>query len=105
MWREAGRSCWNFLVVYANRLYREHPEKPMDAAAFNIDRFHSLNDLYGREFGDTVLRTLGDEIQSFLDENGGIAGRNGADRFDIYCPRREDWQDWLNIKRISIILF
>ena len=82
----------NFFLVYANRLWREHPDRPMDAVVLNIDRFHSVNALYGREFGDHVLQTLGGEIQRFVDENEGIAGRGGADRFDIYCPHREDWQ-------------
>ena len=84
---------WNFFLVYANRLFREHPEKPMDAVIININRFHSVNALHGWEFGDKVLQELGKEIQRFLDETGGgIACRFEADRFDIYCPHREDWQ-------------
>ena len=83
----------NFFLVYANRLYRENPDKPMDAVVMNIDRFHSVNAIHGRDFGDKVLEELGEEIQSFLNEDGGIASRFEADRFDIYCPHREDWQD------------
>ena len=83
---------WNFFKVYANRLNQEHPETPMDAVVMNIERFHSVNALHGWDFGDDVLRALGNEIQSFAKEAGGIACRFEADRFDIYCPRREDWQ-------------
>ena len=83
---------WNFFLVYANRIYREHPDKPMDAIVINIDRFHSVNALHGREFGDRVLRALGEEIERFLGETEGIASRFEADRFDIYCAHREDWQ-------------
>ncbi|MBQ7656682.1 MAG: EAL domain-containing protein [Clostridia bacterium] len=83
---------WNFFLVYANRLRREHPEKPMDAVVMNIERFHSVNALHGREFGDRVLRELGEEIQQFLQETEGIASRFEADRFDIYCKHREDWE-------------
>ena len=82
----------NFFFVYANRHYRENPLKPMDAVVMNIDRFHSVNALYGMEFGDRVLRTLGEEIQNFIDENEGIASRFDADRFSIYCRHNEDWK-------------
>jgi diguanylate cyclase (GGDEF)-like protein len=83
---------WNFFLVYAGRLYHEHPEKPMDAVVMNIDRFHSVNALHGREFGDNVLRTLGEEIHAFLSETEGIASRFEADRFYICCAHRDDWQ-------------
>ncbi|MBQ6126635.1 MAG: EAL domain-containing protein, partial [Erysipelotrichaceae bacterium] len=87
---------WNFFIAYVNRLYHEHPEKHMDAVVINIDRFHSINDLHGHDFGDTVLNTMGKEIQTFLDENEGIACRAGADRFDIYSLHREDWRKVLD---------
>ncbi len=87
---------WNFFIAYVNRLYHEHPQKQMDAVVINIDRFHSINDMYGRDFGDNVLSTMGKEIHDFLDENEGIACRAGADRFDIYSLHREDWQKVLD---------
>jgi EAL domain-containing protein (putative c-di-GMP-specific phosphodiesterase class I) len=46
----------------------------------------------GREFGDQVLREIGRGVQALLDETGGIASRFESDRFDIYCPQRQDWQ-------------
>ena len=83
---------WNFFLVYANRLCREHPEKQFDAVTINIDRFHSINALHGREYGDSILRELGGLIENSLAGTEGIAGRSHADRFMIYCPGREDWQ-------------
>ncbi len=85
----------NFFLVYSNRLYREKPEKEMDAVVINIDRFHSVNALHGREFGDRVLSELGKEINTIADEAGGIAGRFEGDRFGLYCPHRDDWQEKL----------
>ena len=82
---------WNFFLVYAGRLYHEHPEKPMDAVVMNINRFHSVNALHGREFGDSVLRAFGQEINNFLRKTEGIASRFEADRFYIYCKHRDDW--------------
>ena len=81
----------NYFFEYANRMYREHPEKPMDAIVLNIEQFHSVNALKGRDFGDQVLQALGNEVRAVADETGGIAGRFEADRFDIYCPHTENY--------------
>ncbi len=86
----------NFFLVYANRLYREHPEQHMDAAIINIDRFHSINAIHGLEYGDRVLEELGREIQKKVSEAGGIASRFDADRFCLYCPHRDDWSAWID---------
>ena len=82
----------SFFFQYANRMHREHSETPMDAIVLNIEQFHSVNALNGREFGDKVLRELGDEIRAVSSDYGGIAGRFEADRFDIYCRHTEDYR-------------
>ena len=82
----------NFFLQYADRMYREHPENPMDAIVLNIEQFHSVNALNGREVGDQVLRALGSEIRAVAGEAGGIAGRFEADRFDIYCRHPQGYQ-------------
>ena len=86
----------NFFFEYANRIHHYHPEWQMDAVVMDIDQFHSINELNGREFGDRVLRILGDEIRAFLGETEGIASRFEADRFDIFCIHQEDYQQLLN---------
>ena len=80
-----------YFFQYANRMRREHPDTPMDAIVLNIEQFHSINALSGRDFGDQVLRVLGHEIAAVAKERGGIAGRFGADSFDIYCRHSEDY--------------
>ena len=84
-----------FFFEYAERIYRYHPELHMDALSLDIERFHSVNELNGREFGDRVLRTIGGEIMDFLSKTEGIASRIEADRFDIFCLHREDYHDVL----------
>ncbi len=81
----------NFFFEYANRLFRYSPELRMDAIVMNIEQFHTINAVNGREFGDDVLRLLGNEIHAFLAETQGIASRTEADRFDIYCVQQEDY--------------
>ena len=82
----------DFFFQYANRMRQERPDTPMDAIVLNIERFHSVNALNGWEFGDQVLRALGNEARDVANESGGIAGRFGADRFDIYCRHTNDYQ-------------
>ena len=85
----------NFFVEYVNRLFRYHPEVRLDAVALNIEQFHSINALHGREFGDKVLKTIGAEILSFLSDTESIAGRIDADRFGIFCRKQEDYRAML----------
>ena len=92
----SGLYSKNYFYKYAERMYREHPEKPMDAIALNIERFHSLNALHGQSFGDQTLQVLGNGILTFLKEREGIASREEADHFTIYCSHLEDYQALLD---------
>ena len=75
----------DYFLQYANHLSREHPDTLMDAIVVNIDQFHAINALKGWEYGNRILEVLGNEVRLIAVENEGIAGRFGADRFDIYC--------------------
>ena len=86
----------DYFFEYANRMYRENPDTPRDAIVINIEQFHSINSFNGREFGDRVLCLLGNEISNIAKELGGIGGRFGADRFDIYCLHSDGYADILN---------
>ena len=86
----------NFFFEYANRLYHYHPELHLDAIVMNIEQFQTINALNGRDFGDDVLRLIGNEIRAFLGETQGIASRIEADRFDIYCLHQTDYRALLN---------
>ena len=86
----------NFFFEYANRLYLYHPELHLDAVVMNIEQFHTINGLNGRDFGDEVLRLIGNEIRAFLAETEGIASRIEADRFDIYCVHQPDYRALLD---------
>ncbi len=83
----------DYFFEYANRMRREQPDVPMDAIVLNIERFHSINALNGWDFGDQVLCVLGNDIRLVAKQHGGISGRFGADRFDIFCPHTEEYRD------------
>ena len=82
----------NFFYEYAQRICQYHPERAYDAVVLNIEQFHSVNSVSGREFGDHVLHCLGEEIREVLRGTGGIAGRYEADVFDIFCNCGSDYR-------------
>jgi len=86
----------NFFFEYANRIYRYQQGWHMDAVVLNIDHFHSVNALNGREFGDRVLGIIGDGIRAFLADSNGIASRFEGDRFAILCEPQTDYQALLD---------
>ena len=86
----------NFFFEYANRLFHYHPELHLDSIVLDIEKFHTINAVNGREFGNTVLREIGGEIRAFLSETEGIACRIEADRFNIYCSRQPDYHTLLD---------
>ncbi len=94
--RLTGLYSRNFYIQYVNSLFRYHPEIRMDALALDIEQFHSINALHGREFGDEVLRVIGREINAFLAETEGIAGRIEGDRFGIFCVKQADYEALLD---------
>ena len=81
----------DYFFQYANRMRQEQSDVPMDAMVLNIEQFHSINAVNGRDFGDRVLKTLGNELRIIAKENDGIGGRFGADRFDLFCAHVDDY--------------
>ena len=90
-----GLYSGSFFFEYAQQLERYHPDQDMDAVAINIDRFHLVNELYGRDFGDQALKLLGRAIKDFLSTTDGIGCRQEGDAFYIYCLHRDSYDDVL----------
>lgn len=47
----------------------------------DVDRFKSINDKYGHEFGDKVLVEVGDVFRSFAGKEGVLVARHGGEEF------------------------
>ena len=93
--RLTGLYTRNFFFEYANRLFTYHPERHRDAIVVDVEQFHTINALNGRDFGDKVLRCIGDSIKSCLEHVEGIAARIEDDCFDIYCTAQDDYAKML----------
>ena len=90
-----GLYSGSFFFKYAEQLERFRPDRDMDAVAINIDRFHLINELYGRDFGDDALCCLARGIEDFLADTEGIGCRQDGDAFLLYCLHRESYEDVL----------
>lgn len=88
----------NFFYEYAQQMEKYHPDWEMDALCLNMDRFHLVNELHGRGFGDRVLFRLAQELLQLLGDDG-ITCRSDGDLFYAYCRRREGYEAAL--KRIQ----
>lgn len=63
-----------------------------DALVLNIDRFHLINELYGREEGDRILGFFGKLINDELQLIQGIACRSDSDTFFVFCKHQEKYE-------------
>ena len=81
----------DFFFEYASQFDQRFPDQVMDALVVNFTRFHLLNQLKGRNFGDEILNAMADGIRKALLKTGGIAGRNEADSFYLYIPHQENY--------------
>jgi diguanylate cyclase (GGDEF)-like protein len=75
---------------------------PYAIAAVDIDRFKSINDTYGHDTGDQVLRLIASRLASVT--GGGQAYRVGGEEFTILFPGRsaKDLFPHLDLLRMNI---
>ncbi len=81
----------NFFYEYCEQIERFNPEIVSDAVVLNIEHFHLVNEMYGREFGDKVLKIIADTIKDFIGDEIGIGCRHEGDIFYICCPHTDSY--------------
>lgn len=80
-----------YFYRYAQQYDIYHRDRPMDAVVIDINRFHVINERYGRSYGDELLKKIGEKIRDCVSDDAGIVCRKEADTFMVYCPHREDY--------------
>ena len=91
-----------FFYHYAVQLDLYHKDVSTDAIVVDINHFHTVNDRYGKVFGDDVLKRVAQKALGVIDETGGIVCRSEPDMFMFYCPHRTDYQEMLD--NLSVVL-
>ncbi len=88
-----------------NRKYTElhitdYIKNEMDGVLFllDLDNFKSVNDVYGHQMGDALIKKISAVLQSSTRETD-IAGRVGGDEFMLFMPGVIDHSDAENIAK------
>ena len=91
----------DFFYRYAVMLDDYHKDLATDALVLDVNRFHTLNDRFGKAYGDKVLQRIAEKALELVRSSGGIVCRSEADKFFIYCPHRTDYADILEKVSVS----
>ncbi|MDB5801724.1 MAG: diguanylate cyclase response regulator [Rhodocyclales bacterium] len=60
-------------------------KRPLSCVMMDVDNFRAINDAYGHEVGDSVLRQISDAMRQVLRAHDVVA-RTGGDEFLVMCP-------------------
>ena len=76
-----------------------HASQQMDAVVIDVQRFHIINERYGKEKADGLLRCLAVKLLELAKRRRGLVCRRDSDTFLVYCPHTTKHQenlDWLS---------
>ena len=82
-----------FFFKYGKRLDEQNGFMPMDALVIDINRFHLVNELYGRNYGDMLLKQIGGSLHDLVSRTGGLACRSGSNSFCVYLPHSDELRE------------
>ena len=80
----------DYFIEYINQIEKYKADRKVDILDINIDHFHLINELYGREEGNNVLKSIGKTLLDTFKDQLGICCRSGADNFSVYCDHEFD---------------
>ena len=100
--RLTGLYTKQYFFEYITMRENYFPSHQMDVVALNIEKFHLVNEVFGREFGDRVLKTVAGIISDYLDDNGGFACRSNADWFYLYMECCADYQKMIDSLQMAL---
>lgn len=63
-------------------------ERPLSVMLIDIDNFKQINDNFGHQVGDMVLKQIGNQLQHGV-RNTDIVGRWGGEEFLVVCPETD----------------
>lgn len=79
-----------FFYKKAEKMLLENESLQYDIVCMDIERFKLVNDLFGMQEGDELLRHIANVMKHYVDDHD-ICGRVGADKFACLLPHREHY--------------
>ncbi len=89
------------LIDHANRKLKtaQRYGRPMSVLVCDIDHFKRVNDTYGHDVGDVVIRGLGDLLKR-VKRDTDVVGRFGGEEFVVVCEETDERGGELLAERI-----
>lgn len=81
---------------------RRH-NKPLSLALFDLDDFKKINDFYGHQVGDRILRELGTLIKNNIRESD-IPARYGGEEFALILPETSQVEAYDTLERLRAMI-
>lgn len=81
---------------------RRH-ETPLSLALFDLDDFKRLNDFYGHQVGDRILRELGRLLRQNIRESD-LPARYGGEEFALILPETREAEAYELLERIRLLV-
>ena len=88
-----GLTTKKYFYEFINEFDSYNPDVKMDAIAINIKRFHTINDMFGRKFGDRILVKVSKSLKQLMEKYNGLVSRVESDTFYVYIASRDNYQE------------
>ena len=85
-----------YFYRYAEQYDQYHKSVEMDAIVVDVNHFHMINERFGTQYGDHVLKQIGESLRESVSGDGGIVCRREADTFLVYCPHLVEYEPILD---------
>ena len=82
-----------YFFQYAMQMDKLNHDKPTDAIVMDVNHFHLINSIHGKQFGDEVLVEIASLIAELCKDGKGIACRSQADQYLIYRDHSEQLEE------------
>jgi diguanylate cyclase (GGDEF)-like protein len=93
--KQTGLLNKDYFFRYVNRVDHLFKDSSLDAVVCDVNRFHSVNKQFGRQFCDHVLHDIGICMRKLARKTGGISCREDEDTFLLYCQHQDDYEELL----------
>ena len=82
-----------FFYEYIRQIEKYNSSTPVDAVALNIEHFRMINEMYGREVGDDVLKKTAAVVTGKFADFLCIGCRLDGDTYFLYVDHKESYDD------------
>ena len=98
-----GLYAKDFFFEYIKQVEKYNgSQQSMDAVVFTIENFHLINEVYGREKGNDVLKSVAELIKELFKSAAAFACHAEDDMFYIYCKHQESYTEIVDVCQQSL---